>query len=120
MKRIKITSQLFLSAVFAIAFFGFSAAAQGLKLPTDVGLPNASFPAIIEGLVRWLLLIFGFLAIISFLISGIMYLMAAGDEKSQEKAKRQMQYSIMGVIVGLVGLVVIMAVDRLLRGGGLG
>ncbi len=95
-------------------------AAGGVTLPTNVGLPSATIPVIVEGLVRWLLYIFGFLAIISFLISGIMYLTAAGDEKTQEKAKNQMKWSIIGVIVGLAGLVVIAAIDNLLRGGGLG
>lgn len=116
----KVAKKYFPVLFFVLILFSLEASAQGIKLPTDVGLPNADFPKIIEGLVRWLLLIFGFLAIISFLISGIMYLMAAGDEKSQEKAKRQMQYAITGVIVGLIGLVVLFAVDRLLRGGGLG
>ena len=45
-----------------------------------------------------------------------MYFLAAGDEKSQEKAKNQMTWSIMGVVIGLVGLVVVYAVDALLRG----
>ena len=45
-----------------------------------------------------------------------MYLLAAGDEKSQEKAKKAMYYSITGVIVGLAGLVIIFAVNALLRG----
>ena len=107
-----------LALFLTFGIFGHEALAQGgVKLPTDLGLPSADLVTIITGLVRWLLLIFGSLAIISFIISGIMYLMAAGDEKSQEKAKRQMQYSIIGVIVGLIGLVVMIAVDRILRGG---
>ena len=60
--------------------------------------------------------IFGFICIIGFVIAGIMYLLAAGDEKSQEKAKKAMYYSITGVIVGLAGLVIIFAVNALLRG----
>lgn len=108
----------YLSALVFTFLFGFSAYAEGVRLPTDVGLPSASIPVILEGLVRWLLYIFGFLAIISFLISGIMYLISAGDEDSQKKAKNQMRWSIIGVIIGLAGLVAITAIDRLLRGGG--
>ncbi|OGI25114.1 MAG: hypothetical protein A3J76_02720 [Candidatus Moranbacteria bacterium RBG_13_45_13] len=66
--------------------------------------------------MKWLLGIFGFLAIISFIISGIMYLTAAGDEDQQKKAKKQMQWSVVGVIVGLSGFIVIKAVDAWLRG----
>ena len=92
---------------------------MGITLP-NVGLPSGSLAMIIQGLASWLLMIFGFIAIISFLISGIMYLTAAGDDERQKKAKKQMQWSIIGVVVGLLGLIIILAVDSMLRGGGLG
>jgi len=95
------------------------AGAQGITLP-NVGLPSASLSAVILGVARWLLGIFGFLAIISFIISGTMYFLAVGDESEMKKAKHQMYWSIMGVIVGIMGLVIIMAVDQMLRGSGLG
>jgi hypothetical protein len=90
---------------------------MGVVIPQNTGLPDRLLIPIVQDLVMWLLVIFGFLAIISFLISGIMYLMASGDDKAQEKAKKQMQWSITGVIVGLMGLVIVIAIDRLLRGG---
>jgi multisubunit Na+/H+ antiporter MnhB subunit len=62
----------------------------------------------------WLLGLLGFVAVIGFVISGIMYLVAAGDEKRQENAKRAMYYSIIGVIVGLSGLVIVYAVINML------
>ena len=92
--------------------------AQGVTLP-NVGLPSATLISVVQGLVSWLLAIFGFLAIISFLISGTMYFLAVGDEKEMDKARKQMKWSIMGVVVGIMGLVVIMAVDQMMRGGGL-
>jgi hypothetical protein len=64
--------------------------------------------------MKWGLGIFSFIAVISFGISGVMYLVAAGDEKRQEGAKRAMYYSIMGVIVGLSGLVIIYAAMKML------
>jgi hypothetical protein len=111
---------------FISLFFGiitmlsvvFLANAQGVALPTNVGLPSGNLTSVIANFTNWLLAIFGFLAIISFLVSGIMYLLSAGDDKAQEKAKKQMTWSIMGVVIGLVGLVVIYAVDMFLRGGG--
>ncbi len=90
---------------------------MGVTIPQNTGLPDRLFIPIVQDLVTWMLVIFGFVAIISFLISGIMYLMAAGDEKTQEKAKKQMKWSITGVVVGLMGLVVMRAIDSLLRGG---
>ena len=81
-------------------------------------LPKRSIYDIIGAGLFWLLAIFGFIAIIGFAVSGIMYLTAAGDEDRQETAKNAMFYSITGVIVGLVGLVVIYAVDALLNATG--
>lgn len=80
------------------------------------GLPTGSIYSIILGVMKWMLSIFGFIAIVGFVISGIMYLTAAGDEDQQKKAKKQMYWSITGVIVGLVGLIVIYAVDAMLKG----
>lgn len=93
---------------------------MGITLP-NVGLPSADLATIIEGVARWLLVVFGFIAIISFLISGIMYFLGGsmtGEKKDVSGAKKQMVWSIIGVIVGLMGLVIIQAIDRILRGGG--
>jgi steroid 5-alpha reductase family enzyme len=75
--------------------------------------------SVVEGLVSWLLAIFGFLAIISFIISGTLYFLAMGDEKEMEKGRKQMKWSIIGVVVGIMGLVMIRAIDQMFRGGGL-
>lgn len=80
------------------------------------GLPAGSIYTIIQSIVFWILAIFGFICIVGFVIAGTMYLLAAGDDKTQEKAKKALYYSITGVIVGLVGLVIIFAVNALLRG----
>lgn len=79
-------------------------------------LPQGSLYEIIGNIMKWLLGILGFIAIIGFVISGIMYLTAAGDEGQQKKAKAQMMWSITGVIVALIGWVVVLAVQNLLGG----
>ncbi|OGI25112.1 MAG: hypothetical protein A3J76_02710 [Candidatus Moranbacteria bacterium RBG_13_45_13] len=91
----------------------FSVMAQ-FNPPAGTGLQSSSIFDIIRGIMMWLLGILGFVAVIGFVISGIMYLVAAGDEDQQKKAKKAMYYSITGVIVGLVGLIVIFAVQRML------
>ena len=74
-------------------------------------LPDASVYNIVSGTMDWLLAIFGFIAIIGFVISGIMYLTAAGDDGRIKTAKTAMTWSIVGVIVALVGYVVVTTVD---------
>ena len=65
--------------------------------------------------ISWILGIFGFIALLGFIISGLQYIFATGDEGMAETAKRNMKYSIIGVIVALSGWIVIKAVDALLN-----
>ena len=100
-----LVSGLFLAPIAALAQF---------NPPGGTNLPSASIFDIIRNLMFYLLAILGFVAVIGFVISGILYLVAAGDEDRQQTAKRAMICSITGVIVGLVGLVILFAAQRLL------
>jgi hypothetical protein len=71
---------------------------------------------IIENFMQWLLGILGFLAIVAFTISGIQYLTAAGNEDQISTAKRNMTWSIVGVVVALMGFIIIIAIDTWLSG----
>jgi hypothetical protein len=105
-----------LGSFFALFLFPAIALAQTAQMP-DCGLLGLScqpISAIIANLAKWLLGIFGFIAVISFVIAGIQYLISAGDENIQQRAKRNVVYSIIGVIVGLGGLVIINAVQNML------
>lgn len=83
---------------------------------TGSELSNAKISTVIASLMRWLLYLVGFLAVIAFVISGILYLTAAGDDERIERAKTAMIYAIVGVIVALMGLIIINAVDSWLGG----
>lgn len=93
------------------SFFG-----AGGFISNPFGLPSGSISGIIANIAFWLLGIFGFLGVIGFVVSGIMYLISAGDDDMIDRAKTGMLYSIVGVIVGLIGLVVMQAVSALLSG----
>lgn len=110
MKKTKIA----LMHIASVAFFAPIAALAQFQAPAGTNLPSSSIYTIIRSAMMWLLGLLGFFAVIGFVISGIMYLVAAGDEDAQKRAKKAMYYSITGVIVGLVGLVIIFAVNRLL------
>jgi|GEM_PF-791961 hypothetical protein len=93
----------------------------GVCIPTETGLPNAGgsespISTIIENFMQWLLGILGFLAIVAFTISGIQYLTAAGNEDQISTAKRNMTWSIVGVVVALMGFIIIIAIDTWLSG----
>lgn len=88
-----------------------------LEGPAESGLPVSPILDIVSNTMLWILAIFGFLAIIGFVISGILYLTAAGNDKQMGTAKTAMVACIFGVIVALIGYVVIQAVDVWLSGG---
>ncbi|QQS16209.1 MAG: hypothetical protein IPK84_02570 [Candidatus Moraniibacteriota bacterium] len=93
---------------------GWTSGLQSVKSESE--LPSSSVATIVSGFMTWLLTILGFIAIIAFVISGIMYLTAAGNDGQIKAAKTAMTWSIVGVVVALVGYVIILAADFLLRG----
>lgn len=80
------------------------------------GFPDASVGEIVVGVFHWLLGLFSIVSLIAFMVAGLMYLLAAGDENTIGKAKKAMTFSIIGVIVGLSGLVIWQAVLYMLSG----
>ena len=123
-----------LSAVLGITFFvagqyveaatqadcakqGAFVAMNGVCIPSETGLPDppTGTLAVAQNVANWLFMVFGFLGIVAFVISGIQYLTAGGDETQVEKAKKNMLYSILGVIVGLSGVIVVRAVETALE-----
>lgn len=117
-------------SMFALAFvlIPYVVSAQlvpctGLLNPWDAGkcnsqaagLPGGTVTQIITSTLSWLLAVLGFFAIAGFVISGLLYLTSAGNEGQAEQAKNAMKFSIIGVIVALVGYVAVKAIDSLLR-----
>jgi hypothetical protein len=88
----------------------------GICFPATTGLSNVPVYDILYSFVWWLLAIVGFIGIIAFVISGMQYLLSAGNEEMVKTAKSSMKYSIIGMVVALSGLVIIFAVDAVLRG----
>jgi hypothetical protein len=88
---------------------------------SELGLPDPAggIPVILTNLLKWLVIIFGVVAMIGFFISGIQYVVAAGNEGVMESAKRNMTYSIIGVIVGLSGYIIIRAIQAALTANSL-
>lgn len=121
MKKIK--SIWFLSVTvlagvfFAGTIFADTSTPVALNLGelSGFGLSSMSIHDIAINLLDWILLMFGIIGIIGFIISGLMYMLAVGDTSKIETAKKAMTASIIGVIVGLSGLVILSAVDSALN-----
>lgn len=85
---------------------------------TAAGLKNATVFDLASNVMNWLLGLTGILAVIGFVISGVLYLTSAGNEEQAEKAKTIMTYSIIGLVVALIGLIVVNAIGGLTGAGG--
>lgn len=106
---------------FCLAALPFTAGALGGgwqtdRNMTDTGLNNTSVAAIILTVLQWMLLILTFVAVIGFVISGIMYITAGGSDRADE-ARKWLTYSIIGIIVALLGYVMTTFISRIVAGG---
>lgn len=92
---------------------------KGIEIPSDTGLPDPSggILAIVKNFLNWLLTIFLILAVIAFVITGIQYLLAMGNARSNtlESAKKNFNYSLLAVIIVGAGLIILKAIDNFLR-----
>jgi len=114
-KKIRYISALASTAVLTLPAL---VAAQFTPTPAGANLPGGSIMNIIANIMTWLLGLVGFIGVIGFAIAGILYLTAAGDEDRISQAKRAMSYSIIGVIVAVVGVVILKAAQSMLGAQG--
>lgn len=80
------------------------------------GLENTTLADLVYTAMAWLLGILAVAAIIGFVVAGLFYITAAGDEAKAEKAKSMMTYSIIGIVVALIGWIAVTAVSTFLGG----
>lgn len=122
-RKISLTSALsFCTIVTAVLLFQ-TVNAQ-IVIPATTGLPDpgdapgfaGSGPviAVIFYFLNWFLSVFMLLAVISFVVSGIQYLMATGDQSRAEFAKRNFLYSTLAIAVVGGGLIIIRTIDWIL------
>lgn len=88
----------------------------GVCFPTQTGLSEAPVEIILANVFGWLMGIFTTLSFMAFVISGIQYLTSAGDQKQIDTAKTNAKWSVVGIIVGLSGYIVVKAVSAALSG----
>ena len=136
MKNKKALKTLFLPVIFslftvlfltnnALAEINFGSLSESaVKTAGFVGLvallltfvPFASASSVLETLLNWLLSIFTFLSIISFVITGIMFIFSGSDPNLREKAKGGLIYSIIGIAVGISGYIILNTIYGIMGG----
>ncbi len=66
-------------------------------------------------ILNFLLSVFGIIAIIMAVVSGMLYFFSAGDEEVNKKAKKSVVYSVIGVVLAMAALVVVKVVGQFLK-----
>ncbi len=114
-KKVLFLSLVILGGMFFVGQAQAASTGWNIDSLTSYGLSSASIKDILVNILNWILGILGIAGVIGFAISGFMYLLAAGNETMTGNAKKAMTASILGVVVGLSGLVIIQAVDMALN-----
>lgn len=112
----KIKNALYGSVASAMALAPALASAQGWNPANGTvgtNLSNVSVGTQLRTVLLWLLAIVAILGIIGFVVAGVLYVTAAGDEDQIAKAKSTMMYSIIGVIVALLGYIVVTQIGQI-------
>lgn len=107
--------------IFAIAGLAIVLAAplfyQEIKAVLSGNNPGSAFQALLLNVLKLLLAIVGFLAIIMTVVGAIWMLTAAGNEERYELGKKTATYAILGLIIALAALVIAQQVTILIGGG---
>jgi len=90
-------------------------ASSGAATGSNIIEEATSIGDIIENVMLFLLTIFGILAVISFVFSGITYVTSAGDSTKADKAKKMIVYSIIGVVITGSGIILLNQIMSLLN-----
>lgn len=90
---------------------------QEIKAVLSGNNPGSALQAILLNILRLLLAIVGFLAIISMVVGAIWMFTAVGDEDKYELGKKTAGYSILGLVIALSALIIANQVTSLLGGG---
>lgn len=93
----------------------------GMDLVNGMTLPGGSYGPgpiwILLSFFLWLLKIFIILSIISFVITGILFLVSGLNPGMRERAKEGLTYSIIAIAVAFSGILVLATVLAVLSGG---
>lgn len=89
---------------------------QEIKAVLSGNNPGSALQQILMNILKLLLAIVGFLAIISMVVGAIWMLTAVGDEDRYELGKKTAGYSILGLVIALSALIIANQVTNIIGG----
>ena len=69
----------------------------------------------LTNILSFLLSVIGIIAIIALVVAGAMYATAAGNEKQMEAAKKYAQYSMVGIVLAMGGMIAISFIGQFFK-----
>lgn len=90
---------------------------QEIKAVLSGSNPGSALKTLLTNVLKLLLSIVGFLAIISMVVGAIWMFTAVGDEERYELGKKTATYSILGLVIALASLIIANQVTSLVGGG---
>ncbi|MBD3245197.1 MAG: hypothetical protein GF335_04350 [Candidatus Moranbacteria bacterium] len=88
---------------------------QGLQYASNTGLPDSEFSKALKGVLNFTTMLLAGLGVLGFLISGILYISATGNEERMQLGKRGMMYSAIGIAVGALGYVIVQTTAAIMK-----
>jgi hypothetical protein len=71
---------------------------------------------VLRNVLMFVLSIAGVVSLISFIVSGIFYLVSGGSSEQLERAKRAFAFGVVGTVISLSGLIFFFAIAAILEG----
>ena len=106
--------------IFAIAGLAIVVAAplfyQEIKAIFGGGSPGSALQQVLANVLKLLLSIVGFLAIISMIIGSIWMFTAVGDDEKYKLGRKTATYSIIGLVIAVASLIIVNQVIALIGG----
>ena len=84
------------------------------------GLPETDAKSVVINVVRWLLSLVFWLAVLAFVGSGLIFIVSFGNASIHTIAKDWLTFAIIGLVVSVLGYVIIISVSNMLTGRGIG
>jgi hypothetical protein len=88
---------------------------EGITALSSTELSDKNFSDVLIDALKWILSILAVIAVIALVGSGIMYITSGGDTNRAETAKQWMTYTIIGLVIALLGLVIVITIDAIIN-----
>ena len=86
----------------------------GTIIPPASILPT-TIPGLVDNILTWLLTFAGAFAVLAVIYSGFMYITAGSDSDQAEKAKKNLTWAIIGVVLVAMSVLIVSQINRILH-----